>query len=307
MPRSLPGLSALHHLALRQGGVVTREQALSLGIGNSVVRRRVMSGEWTLRFGCIVVCTTARGADWRDAWAIGLRCGPGAIVTGPTAMRLGSWQIPDDLPLACGASNTHLKTPGLRVLRDTSVRQTRKGPNCLIAAPVEALIDTVLAVPYIRARALVDLALQRRWITTDTWGDAALQRVGPGRHVGPRLRNLTALVTGGNHSDAERLAGHLLHTHGLEGWVANYPFRSPDGRILAELDFALPELKICIEIDGRAFHSDAHAFERDRARQNMLVAEGWLVLRFTWQQLTEQPEWVVATIRRAIALRRAAV
>ena len=43
------------------------------------------------------------------------------------------------------------------------------------------------------------------------------------------------------------------------------------------------------EIDGRAFHSDADRFQRDRTRQNRLVGAGWTVLRFTWNDLRDRP------------------
>ena len=71
---------------------------------------------------------------------------------------------------------------------------------------------------------------------------------------------------------------------------------SPD-----EVDFAFTGPKIAIEIDGLAFHSDADDFQRDRIRQNVITLAGWQVLRFTWLDLTEYPERVVAEIRFAIS------
>ena len=50
---------------------------------------------------------------------------------------------------------------------------------------------------------------------------------------------------------------------------------------LFRLDLALPELKIAIEYDGREVHDREDAFVNDRRRQNALVAEGWVVLRFS--------------------------
>ncbi|HSU34607.1 MAG TPA: DUF559 domain-containing protein, partial [Propionibacteriaceae bacterium] len=67
------------------------------------------------------------------------------------------------------------------------------------------------------------------------------------------------------------------------------------------LDIAFPEIRLAIEIDGRAFHADAVAFENDRWRQNDLVNAGWRVLRFTAQMVEESPELVVAMILEALA------
>ncbi|MGE4365556.1 MAG: endonuclease domain-containing protein, partial [Mycolicibacterium sp.] len=58
--------------------------------------------------------------------------------------------------------------------------------------------------------------------------------------------------------------------------------------------------KVAIEVDGFAFHSDHDAFQKDRVRQNRISLLGWQVLRFTWLDLTEYPERVLATIRAAI-------
>jgi hypothetical protein len=47
------------------------------------------------------------------------------------------------------------------------------------------------------------------------------------------------------------------------------------------LDFAYPEQKVAIEFDGFAFHNDRTTFDRDRAVENWLRLNGWLLLRFT--------------------------
>jgi len=96
----------------------------------------------------------------------------------------------------------------------------------------------------------------------------------------------------------------LVRTSG--NWIPNYAVRDERGRVLAEIDFANPELKIAIEVDGRAFHSDRCAFERDRERQNMLVIRGWIVLRFTWERLVNDPEGVLTEIALVLASRKIA-
>ena len=57
------------------------------------------------------------------------------------------------------------------------------------------------------------------------------------------------------------------------------------------------------EVDGFAFHTDPETFERDRRKQNALVLAGYQVLRFTWLDLTEYPERVLALVQRAISAR----
>jgi hypothetical protein len=80
------------------------------------------------------------------------------------------------------------------------------------------------------------------------------------------------------------------------------------GGLRYRLDFAYPEpLKIAVEVDGYATHGTRAAFQRDRDRQNALVALGWVVLRFTWEDVVRRPHKVAATIRQAIERAQTAI
>ena len=77
-------------------------------------------------------------------------------------------------------------------------------------------------------------------------------------------------------------------------WVAGYP-----------ADFAWPERRLIVEVDGFRFHSHRRAFERDRKRDQAHVLAGYRVIRITWRQLDEEPLSVVATIATALSASRA--
>jgi len=158
-----------------------------------------------------------------------------------------------------------------------------------------------------RARELLDHALQLRWIAHDDWAELVEPRTGCGRTGSARLGRLGRRIRTGAHSEGERVLHRILQRGGVRGWVANYPVADCRGRVLAVADVAFPELKLCVEVDGRAAHSGREQFERDRERQNVLVLEGWMVLRFTWAQLVNEPEAVLAQVRAAIAARAAGV
>ncbi|MGH2839885.1 MAG: DUF559 domain-containing protein [Solirubrobacteraceae bacterium] len=59
-----------------------------------------------------------------------------------------------------------------------------------------------------------------------------------------------------------------------------------------------------LEVDGHAFHAARAAFERDRRKDAALTRVGYLVLRTTWRELSEQPYALVARIAEALAARR---
>lgn len=73
------------------------------------------------------------------------------------------------------------------------------------------------------------------------------------------------------------------------------------GRFIARIDAAYPELLLAVEVDGFESHASPDAFQRDRTRQNYLVALGWTVLRFTWHDIVHDPAAVAGTVRDTIS------
>lgn len=138
---------------------------------------------------------------------------------------------------------------------------------------------------------LFDAALQRDFHLHELW---QVHLRNKGRHGSPAARRLLRAAGDGARSEGERLLVGILQRAGLLGWRANYPLR---GYVI---DIAFIAAKVAIEVDGFAFHSDHEAFQNDRVRQNVISVSGWQILRFTWLDLTEYPERVLATIRAAI-------
>ena len=68
-----------------------------------------------------------------------------------------------------------------------------------------------------------------------------------------------------------------------------------------EVDFLWREQQLVVETDGYAFHSTRGSFERDRRKDQELQAAGWRVIRFTWRQVTGEPEAVIAALAVALA------
>ena len=72
------------------------------------------------------------------------------------------------------------------------------------------------------------------------------------------------------------------------------------GRFVARVDFAYPDPRLAIELDGFRSHGQRKTFDQDRTRQNQLVLLGWTVLRFTWSDLTDRGDSVAATLGAAL-------
>ena len=65
-----------------------------------------------------------------------------------------------------------------------------------------------------------------------------------------------------------------MKSAGLNEWIPNFTISLGAEQLRVEIDFALPRLLLCLEVDGRIAHSDLVSFERDRYRQNALTLAG---------------------------------
>lgn len=88
----------------------------------------------------------------------------------------------------------------------------------------------------------------------------------------------------------------LVQSYELPRPETQYVVRDPSGDFVARADFAYPEARLLVELDGAAYHTDPVSFQRDRSRQNRLVALGFVVLRFTYWDLMAAPDYVVDAV-----------
>lgn len=51
------------------------------------------------------------------------------------------------------------------------------------------------------------------------------------------------------------------------------------------LDFAWPELKRCIEIDGKQHLESEQQIQRDKRKEKLLAENGWELLRISWKDM----------------------
>jgi very-short-patch-repair endonuclease len=91
---------------------------------------------------------------------------------------------------------------------------------------------------------------------------------------------------------------------GIGPLVSQYELKTSSGILLAAIDLALPQYRIGLEADGREGHDDDKAFVWDRRRDVLLAEEGWIIIRFSWQDAL-RPVYVIQTVNRAIERVRA--
>ncbi len=211
------------------------------------------------------------------------------------------------LPVAREYGIVHVTTParhhpavaGVRVhRRPLAASEQLRLEQLPVTSRTRTLIDCLGSLPMPAALGLLDGALRRGWISVP--GLREQVHCAKYRYGVRQLARILEEATTGSWSEAERRLHRLLIDAGIEGWTANAPVHLGDGRT-AYVDVWFFAQRLAIEVDGRAWHESAGQFQRDRARQNGLVLCGCTVLRFTWADLTGQPERVLEAIRRALS------
>jgi very-short-patch-repair endonuclease len=180
-------------------------------------------------------------------------------------------------------ADTAITRAGLRV-----TTPERTALDCLATFASTATLDLWA---WVSSRRILDLAQLDRAI--------ACRRHWYGT---PQLIRLRELVGNGAVSGAEHQFHQILRDAGLSGWTANTPIQV-DGRLIAVADILFAAHLVVIEIDGWRSYSSRTSFVSDRRRQNRLITAGYLVLRFTWDDLVHRPAEVIAEVREALGRR----
>jgi very-short-patch-repair endonuclease len=287
-----------HLVARRQHGVISRRQLILAGLSDRHIRTLIGQGHLvTDAVQGVYRSTTVQPTTWTLSWAAVL--GARAVLSHQSAALV--WGI--DLP---HGRDVHVTVP--------SRRRTRMPAGVLVhrvaldaadvvdhqgiamTSRVRTVLDCLGVLPGDIARTLFDRALQKRWVGVH---DVRSRLIGErGRWGNQQIRRLLAEATMGD-SEAERVLHAILREAGITGWQANAVVEVAFGAI--EVDVLFSHASLVIEVDGWAHHTATDRFQEDRRRQNALIGAGWNVLRFTWRDLIERPDAVVATVQAGLA------
>jgi very-short-patch-repair endonuclease len=278
-------------LAERQHGVVAARQLAELGMGRPAVRHRVARGRLhPLYCGVFAVGHRALGKNGRWMAAV-LACGPGAVSSFRGAA--GIWRL---LPY---------------FWLEVTVPKRRRGPKEITVhhsplAPDEVTTENGIPVTTV-PRTLLDLAA----VLPGRQLEKALNESEVRQHTDPL--SLPDLMERHPHQSGIRVLRELLGHLRLGGTITRselearfrdfirlhkLPIPLFNAPILGfECDCAWPAQRLVVELDGHAVHHTRAAFERDRARDRVLIAAGWRVVRITWRQLLHEPEKIAADLR----------
>lgn len=298
---------AIRRLAMGQAGVFSAEQARCRGASPALIRWRVRTGAWEK-----VVRGVYRlpGApeDWRQRlWVAVLVAGPGAVLCRRTAAAL--WGLPGfvgaPIELLAPHGRKNHRLPGVifhesRRLPDSQIKTL----NGLPVTTLERTLFDLAGTGHVkRPDRATDSALVKRMTTTDRLWEVWADLAAPNRPGTTELRRILLKRAPGyvaKESELEHRFSELLEGTDLERpeWQTNLGGEEWVGRV----DAYFRRARLVIELDGRVGHVGDLDRARDRQRDNELMADGWRVLRFTWDDLVSRPAWVLSTLQRALAV-----
>jgi very-short-patch-repair endonuclease len=295
---------AIAALAERQHGIVARSQLRELGLRDGAIDDRISSGYLQPVFrGTFAVGHRAISRPGRMLAAV-LACDDGTVLShGSAAELLGLWDkrlpvvhvIPPDWS---GRKMAGIRWHRVRLPQPDEI-EVREGIMCTTVS--RTIVDMAGQAGWGRLRGLVEQAAILRLLDVNEI-DLVLSR---GRRRGaPRLR--TILTGWRNTVDPRPHVRSRLETRllprliekGLPAPRTNVKLRV-EGRYL-EVDLLWDEEQLVIETDGEETHGTSAAFQRDRWRDQLLVAAGYRTARITWRQVTDESEAVVGRIARML-------
>lgn len=293
---------AIAALADAQHGVVARAQLLEAGIGSRAIGHRLECGRLhRVERGVYAVghrVLTVEGR-WMATILLG---GASAVLSHRSAAAL--WSI-----RGSSRGRTDVTVPTYRRARQgVAFHHARLRPDEMTVCdgiPVTTVPRSLLDLAAVLERRHVERAMQEAEVRHlhDRLSLPDLVARYPRRPGVPLIRAILAdgrLGEGVPRSELEALFLAFLDRFSLSRPEVN-AYVCVRGQWL-EVDCLWRDVRLVVELDGRATHGTAAGFERDRARDRALAAAGWRVVRITWRQLHRAAEALAADLRALLGM-----
>jgi predicted transcriptional regulator of viral defense system len=288
---------AIERAARSQHGVITLVQLERLGISRSAVRDRVATGRLKrLHRGVYTRERPTREARWMAAV---LAMGEHALLSHRSAAAL--WGLCADHVTVVelttnrgrGRSRPGLVAHHAETLLESD-RAVREGVPCT-ALPRTLLDLAAVADTRTLARALERAEELRMFDLREV--DELLSR-SRRRHGAPALRAVVANLRDPTltRSEAEERMLAIVIEAGLPKPEVNVWMPLPEGGGYRP-DLLWRDLRLIVEVDGRAHHARRRAFEHDRRRDRRLALAGYETRRYSAAEVLRDPERVASELR----------
>ena len=221
-----------------------------------------------------------------------------AVVSHTSAAAYWGWEMKEAPELPTVTVPRKRKVP-VAVRTDVRVFWRTLGPGQCgpgqVTAPLQTVLDCARWLPFDEGLAIADSALRRRSLTARELSAAARTVAGRGRPA--VLRVLGAADARAANPFESVLRAISLDVPGLH--LTPQVTITLRGRRTVRPDLVDERLRIVAEADSFEHHGSREALVRDCARYDNLVADGWAVLRFSWEQVMSRPGWIRSCLAAA--------
>lgn len=288
------------------GGAFTHDDALACGLTVIDVRRMLDQGWWRVLHPRVYAAqSTPLTTAVREAAAL-LHLGERSCLSAFSAaqhQRLEVTGLADDRVWACvPVGVVRPRRPGLEVLRTRRPPQTELVAGLPCTVVPRTVIDLAAHLDRPGLQTLLADAVRSRRTTVERVTAMAADFGGR-----PGLADLRLVCTEFDplfESQLEQEAlPHLSSVVPGEQWEQQVELVDGAGRFVARVDFLLRRLRLVVEVDGFAHHSSPSARTRDARRDRRLTAMGFVVVRFTTEDVRRQPARLRAELAEVVAAR----
>lgn len=303
-------LDVIVELAWARHGALTVTEAQAHGVSRSWLSRAAARGVLRRRAHGVYVLAAAPRTARQDAVVHVLAAGAGALVTADTALALWCPELSFParpivaVPLDCGYRTTGAV---IRRSRDLAAANAGTVDGVPVVGVARALLDAAVGRSPEELLRLVDACRRSPGVPIGALVQALEVHARRGRPGVATYRAALRLLT---HevpdSELERLVVRDLVAAGVPAPRLHHLVRLPDQRPI-ELDLDWPRLLLDVELDGRDHAARALTMRRDRQRDRLLQAAGYIVARYTWDDyVSDRPAMVAEIAALHRAARRAA-
>jgi predicted transcriptional regulator of viral defense system len=192
-------------------------------------------------------------------------------------------------------NRSRVAVEGIEIHRaDLEAGEIQQRAVVAVTSVLRTVLDCARTLPIRYAVVIADSALRNGLVRYEELLAACRAATGRGAE---RVRRVGELADPNSASVLESLLRVLLAENGLRPPMSQYPVYDSQGRIIARADFAWPRERLIVEVDGFEFHSSRADYRKDRRRWNAFTRMNWRVLRFSWEDVVEHPEYVVDAVR----------
>jgi very-short-patch-repair endonuclease len=167
-----------------------------------------------------------------------------------------------------------------------------------VTVPLRAVLDVCRTASFRAGLACADSALRERLILPADLAAGAARLTNRGSRAARRVADYADARAA---SVLESGLRAIVIDLGLAGFVPQ--LQIDEGGFRASVDLGHRLLRMALEADSFEHHGHRSALARDCHRYCELSSRGWLVLRFAWEHVMFDPDWVAARILQAVALR----